>query len=105
MKKITVQQAREMLLSKYAHPFYVTFYKKDGSERVMNCELRYPKESYSPAPHEFNPNLITVGDLDIYRELIADGWSDVDATNKSYRSINTLTLKSIEYDGEHYEVE
>jgi hypothetical protein len=98
-------QAKEMMLSSYTKHFQATFTKKDGSKRLMNCVLRPPKDTTAHSPAFYNPNLVVVGDLDVEKELLADGMSQQDAIDHSYRSINTLTLVHLIYDGVEYEVE
>lgn len=105
MKTITSSQAKELMLAKVGAIFTAVFKKKDGSEREMRAELRPPKEDGGHSPAFYNPNLVVVGDVEVYEELLADGMSEQDATNHSYRSINTLTLLRLVYDGEEYHVE
>ena len=71
--------------------FGVTFIKKDGSVRDMNCmlgvkkHLRGGSQGYNPADH----NLLTVYDL----------------VAKGYRNINVNQLVKATVNGVHYSVE
>ena len=70
--------------------FSVTFVKKNGDLREMNCmlgvtkHLRGGEQSYDPAEH----NLLTVFDL----------------VKKDYRNINFTQLIAAKIDGVNYEV-
>ena len=72
------------------HIFGVTFIKKNGDVRDMNCmlgvtkHLRGGEQSYDPAEH----NLLTVFDL----------------VKKDYRNINFTQLIAAKIDGVNYEV-
>lgn len=91
MKNITQQEAKKMLSSyRKGHFFTVTFTKKDGSNRVMNCRRGVHKGvvgvglKYNPEQH----NLLTV-------------W---DAGSREFRMVNMETVSSITMDGRQYQV-
>ena len=70
--------------------FTATFIKKDGSTRVMNCQLGV-KKHLKGGEQKFNPiekNLLTVFDMQ----------------KGEYRMINTATLLSAKVSGEEYKV-
>lgn len=66
--------------------FTATFIKKDGSERIMNCQLGV-KKHLKGGDQSFNPierNLLTVFDMQV----------------GEYRMINISTLKQLKAHGE-----
>lgn len=89
-KKITQEQAAELMKSTEGRIFSVTFQKKDGSERDMVCRLGVTKHlkggelAYEPAEYD----LMTVFDLQ----------------KNGYRMINLDTVKRVKVDGEEFQV-
>lgn len=81
--------------------FTVTFIKKDGSLREMNCRKGVVcglKEDARPKAAPSNPNIITVYDM-----KIANDPKTTDPS-KAYRCINAATVLTIKATGNIYEV-
>lgn len=88
---VTNQQLKDIISGiDNTRMFSVTFVKKNGEVRDMNCmlgvkkHLRGGQQSYDPAEH----NLLTVFDL----------------VKKDYRNINLAQLIAAKIDGEVYHV-
>ena len=85
MKDFTTDKNKEIIWNKLIEgTVQVTFTKKDGSERVMNCTLH---EDYVPeikGTKAINPNVLAVYDID------AEGW-------RSFRwdSINEVNFSGV----------
>lgn len=86
--KTEVKQLRELVGNKI---FSVSFVKKDGSLREMNCRLGVTKH-------------LRGGDLGYDAESL-NYLTVFDMSKKEYRTINVNTLKSITFEGVKYEVE
>lgn len=99
MKTLTTIQAVE-LIKETKNIFTVTFIKKDGTVREMNCRLNVDKyvtgkgQSYNPADYD----LLTVYDMKEARKL-----DDIDKA-KAYRNINLRTLQSLTVNGESFKI-
>jgi hypothetical protein len=90
MEKIDVTNAVKLIKSTKGKIFTVSFIKKDGSLRRMNCRLGVKKHlkggemAYDPSEYD----LLPVFDLQ----------------NEAYRMINLETLKEITVDGETFSI-
>ena len=90
MKIITQENAVKLIKSTEGRNFTVSFTKKDGTHRKMNCRLGVTKHlkggelAYDPAEYD----LITVFDVQ----------------KNGYRMINVDTLEEVAIDGEEYKV-
>lgn len=90
MNRITIEHAERLIKSTNGSIFAVTFVKKDGSIREMNCRLGVKKhlkggvQAFEPAEY----GLLTVFDL----------------KKNEYRMINLSTLYRVTVDGQTFKV-
>lgn len=91
MEQITREEAVNTIHKTKNSIFTVTFVKKDGSLRKMNCRKgvkKYLKGSGKPSTTHHIPKYITVFDM----------------VKKGYRTINVTTIQALNIAGQSYEV-
>lgn len=79
--KINKNKAVELISNTKGKIFTVTFEKKDGSTRTINCNYKRPK------------NVNPLGYMTVY-----------DMQEKAYRNVNSQTIKMITFKGTTYKV-
>jgi len=91
MNRITIENAEKLIKSTNGTIFAVTFVKKDGTVRDMNCRLGVTKH-LKGGEQAFDPNkeydLLTVFDLQ----------------KKGYRMISLETLQKVTVNGQTFAV-
>jgi len=99
-------KAVEQIATSHGKKFWVKFRKKDNSIRDMEAEVRPPKpDPKRPSPVAWNPDLILVGDRQVYHQLKDSGVTEDKAYNDSYRCITISQLLEFKIENVNYIVE
>jgi len=105
-KKISRSIARQILEAAKGTFFGVIFEKKDGTRREMQACIPRPKpDAKRPNPAFYNPDLVLVLDISLYRKNLKELKDKELAKNKSYRSIPLSRVLELHINHKKLEIE